>query len=125
MLQKIKFRKLSLQGNPRICYPLPIFNNSEDFQSTSQKHIGLIPDNRLSFKEYLTVMEVQESKTIALLCKLQNISLKHTLITIYKTFVCPYLHYRDILFDKLPSALFHQKIESIQYNENNLICCIY
>ena len=77
MLQKIKFRKLSLQGNPRICHPLSIFNNSEDFQSTSQKHLGLIPDNRLSFKEYLTVMEVQESKTIALLCKLQNISLKH------------------------------------------------
>ena len=51
-----------------------------------------------------------------LLHELQHILLRHTLITIYKAFICPYLDYGDILYDKALNASFHQKIESIQYN---------
>ena len=93
-----------------------IFNKSKVFQSTTQKHLGLILDNRLSFKEYLTAMGAKVSRAIALSRKLQHILPGHALITIYKSFIRPYLNYGGILYDKAFNASFHQKIESIQYN---------
>ena len=89
-------------------HPPLIFNKSKDFQSKTQKHLGVIPDNRLSLEEYLIPMGAKVSRTIALLCKLQHILLRHALITIYKSFICPYLDYRDILYGKAFNASFHQ-----------------
>ena len=93
-----------------------IFNKSKVFQSMTRKHLGLILDNRLSFEEYLTAMRAKVSRTIALLRKLQHVLPRHALITIYKSFIRPYLDYGDILYDKAFNESFHQKIESIQYN---------
>ena len=72
-------------------HPPLIFNKSKVFQSTTQKHLGLITDNRLSFEEYLTLMGANVSRTIALLRKLQHVLPRHALITIYKSFIHPYL----------------------------------
>ena len=96
--------------------PPLIFNKSKVFQSTTQKHLGLVLDNRLSFEEYLTVMGTKVSRTIALLRKLQHVLPRQALITIYKYFIRPYLDYGDILYDKAFNESFHQNIESIQYN---------
>ena len=38
------------------------------------------------------------------------------LLTIYKSFIRPPLDYGDIIYDQAYTALFHQKIESVQYN---------
>ena len=38
------------------------------------------------------------------------------LLTIYKSFIRPHLDYGDIIYDQAYTALFHQKIESVQYN---------
>ena len=97
-------------------HPPRIFNKSKVFQSTAQKHLGLILDNRLSFEEYLTAMGAKVSRTIALLRKVQHVLPKQALITIYKFFIHPYLDYGDFLYDKAFNESFHQKIESIQYN---------
>ena len=97
-------------------HPPLIFNKSNVFQSTTQKHLGLILDNRLSFEEYLTAMRAKISRTIALLRKLQHVLPRHALINIYKSFIRPYLDYGDILYDKAFNESFHQKIESFQYN---------
>ena len=59
-------------------------------------------------------MGVKVSRTIALLRKLQHIVPRHVLITICKSFICPYLDYGDILYYKAFNASFDQKIESIQ-----------
>ena len=97
-------------------HPPLIFNKSNVFQSTTQKHLGLILDNGLSFEEYLTAMRAKVSRTIALLRKLQHVLPRHALITIYKSFIRPYLDYGDILYEKAFNESFHQKIESIQNN---------
>ena len=97
-------------------HPPLIFNKSKVFQSTTQKRLGLMLDNRLSFEEYLTAMGAKVSRTIALLRKLQHVLPRQALITIYKSFIRPYLDYGNILYDKLFNESFHQKIESIQYN---------
>ena len=72
-------------------HPPLIFNKSKDFQSTTKKHLDLILDNRLSFEEYLTAMGAKVSRTIALLRKLQHVLPRQALITIYKSFIRPYL----------------------------------
>ena len=61
-------------------------------------------------------MGAKVSRTIALLRKLQHVLPRQALITIYKSFIRPYLDYGDILYDKAFNESFHQKIEPIQYN---------
>ena len=39
-----------------------------------------------------------------------------SLVTIYKTFIRPYLDYGDIMYDQAYKETCHQKLELIQYN---------
>ena len=57
------------------------------------------------------------NKIVGLLQKLQNLLPTLVLITIYKAFVRPYLDYGDIHSDYAYNISFHQKLESIQYND--------
>ena len=61
-VQEVNFTRISKD----ICNLSLTFNNLKVFQSTTQKHLGLILDNRLSLKEYLAAMGANVSKTIAL-----------------------------------------------------------
>ena len=47
------------------------FNNSIVYQATSQKHLGITPDSRLSFEERLRLVFSKINRTIGLLPKLQ------------------------------------------------------
>ena len=60
-------------------------------------------------------MGAKVSTTIAFLRKLQHILPIQALITIYKSFICLYLDYEDIFYNKAFNESFHQNIESIQY----------
>ena len=55
-------------------------------------------------------------KTMGLLRELQNLLLRKSLITVYKSFIRPNLDYLDIIYDQAYNASFHRKWESIQYN---------
>ena len=110
--QEVIFTRIS--KNMR--HPPLIFNKLKVFQSTTQKHLGLILDNRLSFEECLTAMGAKVTRTITLLHKLQHILPRHALVTMYKSFIHPYLHYGNILYNNSLNGSFHQKIECIQCN---------
>ena len=56
------------------------------------------------------------SKTIGLLCKLDNFLPRAALITIYKAFMRSQLDYGVILYNQPYNMSFHQKLESIQCN---------
>ena len=100
----------------KFCHPSLRFNNNNVSQASSQKHLGLTLDNRLTFDEHLTNVSNKISKTIGLLRKLQNILPRPALLTIYKCFIRPHLDYGDIIYDQAYNLSFHQKLESIQYN---------
>ena len=101
----------------KFCHPSLHFNNNNNVsQASSQKHLGLTLDNRLTFDEHLTNVSNKISKTIGLLQKLQNIILRPALLTIYKCFIRPHLDYGDIIYDQAYNLSFHQRLESIQYN---------
>ena len=85
-------------------------------QASSQKHLGLTLDNRLTFDEHLKNVSNEISKTIGFLRKLQNIPLKPALLTMYKCFIRLHLGYGDIIYDQAYNLSFHQKPESIEYN---------
>ena len=92
------------------------FNNSIVYQATSQKHLGIILDNRLSFEKHLRLVFNKINRTIGLLRKLQYLIPRSALLTIYKTFVRPNLDYGDIIYEKAYNSSFQQKIESVQHN---------
>ena len=48
--------------------------------------------------------------------KLQTVLPHISVITIYKWFIRPLLDYEDILYDQAHKKLFHQKLQSMQYN---------
>ena len=56
------------------------------------------------------------NKTAELLRKLHNILPRPVLLTIYKSFIRPHLDYGGIIYDQVYNALFHQKLELLQYN---------
>ena len=85
------------------------FNNNNVIQATSHKHLGIILDT------FWTV-PCKTNKTLGLIRKLQNLLPRTALMTLYKAFVRPPLDYCDILYNQAHNALFHQKLESLQYN---------
>ena len=99
-----------------IYHPPLVFNNTIVSQSSSQKHLGVILDSNLIFDKHLKMVSLKISKTLGLLQKLNNLLPRSALITIYKAFVRPYLDYGDIFYDQAYNTIFHQKLESIQYN---------
>ena len=100
----------------KLPHPSLVFNNNNVLQTSSQKHLGVTLDVKLTFDEHLNNVLNKVNKTIGLLRKLQNLLSRSTLITIYKAFVRPHLDYGDILFDQTYNSSFHEKLESIQYN---------
>ena len=74
-------------------------------QATSQKHLGIILDTRLSFEKHLQTVVCKIHKTIGLIRKSQNLLPISALIALCKASVSSLLDYGDILYG-----------ESLQYN---------
>ena len=85
-------------------------------QTNSQKYLGVTLDLKLIIKEHLLNIFKKVNRTICLLCKLQNVLPRITLVTIYKTFVRFGLDYGNILHDRVFNNSFHNRLESIHYN---------
>ena len=73
----IFYRKLHTRHHPSI-----FFNNILVNQVITQKHLGMILDSKLRFKEQLQSILTKINKTTELLRKLQSILLRHSLLTI-------------------------------------------
>ena len=97
-------------------HPPLMFNSNLVNKASSQKHLGIIPDESLSFEEQLKTISVKTNKTLYLLRKLQNLLPRAALITLYKSLIRPYLDYGDIIYEQAFKSSFREKLESIQYN---------
>ena len=99
-------RKLNKPNHPSLN-----FNNTVVIQSTNHKHLGMILDTKLDFKEHLKYKLSKISKTIGFLRKFQKIVTRASLLTIYKSLIRPYLDYGDIIYDEAYNSSFHQNLE--------------
>ena len=70
-------------------------------------------DTRLDFNLHLKNVQKKVSKTIGLLRKLQNTLPRTSLITIFKSFIRPYLDYGDLIDDRAYNTSFHLRERSI------------
>ena len=97
-----------------------MFNGPSVIQSEIQKHLGMFLDSKLHFKEHIQNVLNKVSKTIGLLCKLENFLPRPPLIIIYKSFIRSHLDYGDIIYDQAYHVSFHQKIQ--HHTNNNRSC---
>ena len=81
-----------------------------------QKHLGLILDKKLLFRDHLNEKITRCNKGIGLIKRLSKCLPRKTLLTIYKSFVRPHLDYADVIYDQPHNSSFCNKIESVQYN---------
>ena len=77
-------------------HPPLTFNNTPVAQTNSQKHLGMQLDKKLNFKEQLKKVESNVNKTTGIIRKLQNVLPHSARLTIYKSFIRPYLDYGNI-----------------------------
>ena len=92
------------------------FDNKPVKSSQIYKHLGIILDSNLSYEHHIKYIFKKVNKRIGLLRKFQLILARHSLITIYKTFIRPHLDYGDVIYDHAFNESFHQRLESIQCN---------
>ena len=81
----------------------------------TQKHLGLKLDKRLNFRGDLEDRFAIANKVIGMLKKLNNYISRHSLVTLYKSFKRPHLHYAGT------NIKICDKIESLQYNPDRAI----
>ena len=93
-----------------------MFNSNLVNKASSQKHLGIILNESLSFEEHLKAISVKTNKTLYLLHKLQNLLPRAALIILYKLFIRTYLDYGDIIYEQAFNSSFYEKLESIQCN---------
>ena len=82
----------------------------------TQKHLGVILDEKLNFNAHLKTVFDKSTKCIGSLRKLRFFIPRHSLITIYKSFIRSQLDYADVIYDKPGNESFLTRLESIQYN---------
>ena len=97
-------------------HPVVYFDNKPVNSTQIHKHLGMMLDSNLSYEHHIKCILNKVNKTIGPLRKFQLIIPRHSLITIYKTFIRPHLGYGDVIYDLAFNESFHQRLESIQYN---------
>ena len=75
-----------------------IFDNDQNKNVALQckesvRYLGVIIDNNLSWKQHIDHVAVKISRTVGLICKLRHFLPRHTLLTIHRSLVTPYLTY--------------------------------
>ena len=80
----------------KVHHPPLLFNNSTIQQILFQKHLGMHPDEELTFKYHINEKINKANKGIGIIYKLNNILPRSTLLTIYRSFIWSHLDYGDV-----------------------------
>ena len=109
--QEVLFsRKKKTQNDPNIS-----LNNIQVERASQQKHLGLLLDEKLNFKEHVDSTISKLDRGIAVLKKLRYSLPRKSLITIYKALLRPLLDYGDIIYDQPHNESVCEKLDSVQY----------
>ena len=96
-------------------HPTISLNNILVQRSSYQKHLGLILDEKLNFKQHIDSAISKINKGIPVIKKLRYNLPRKSLIMIYKAFLRPLIDYGDIIYDQPQNEYFCEKLESVQY----------
>ena len=79
-------------------HPSVYFNNIPVNSTSVHKHLGMLLDDKLSYKHHLKFVLNKIKIAICLVRKFQQILSRQSLITIYKSFIRPDLDYGDTVY---------------------------
>ena len=106
---------LFLRKKKTLYHPALSLNNIQVERASSQKHLGIVLDEKLNFKQHIESAIVKINIGVAVIKKIR-FSLPHkSLITIYKAFLRALIHYGDIIYDQPQNESFCEKLESVNY----------
>ena len=97
-------------------HPVVYFNEAPVAKASSQKHPGMHLDEKLNFNTRVKEKTAKANKGIGIIRKLSHLLPRESLITIYKSFVRPYIDPGDIIYDQPNNEHFCNMIERVQYN---------
>ena len=95
-------------------HPPLFFNDIPVARKTSTKHLGIILDEKLTFREHILEAIEKAKKGLSLMKFLSNFVNRKTLVLTYTMHVRPHLEYGDIIFHDSARYLMDM-LESIQY----------
>lgn len=95
-------------------HPSLAFNGIPVAREPSTKHLGVILDSKLSFREHINQQIIKGKKGLALMKFLSKSVSSSVLELTYKMYVRPHLDYGDLIYHN-QSACMMDKLESIQY----------
>ena len=101
-------------GKTKGVHPPLSFNDIPVARKTSTKHLGVILDEKLIFREHILEAIEKAKKGLSLMKFLSNYVNRKTLVLTYTMHVRPHLEYGDIIFHDCAEYLM-KSLESIQY----------
>ena len=82
-----------------VCHHSLYFNSQLIERSVAHKHLGLAPDEKLSFTNCICNKINKTLKDVGLLCKVKTLLPQQSLLTISKSFIRSHLDYGDVIYD--------------------------
>ena len=98
-------RKKKIQVHPTIS-----LNNVQVEGVSYQEHLGILLDEKLSFKQHIDSAISKVNKGISVIKKLKHNLPRKSLVTICKTFLRPLTDYGDIIYDQPQSESWKNRI---------------
>ena len=96
-------------------HPIISLNNIHVEKASYVKHLGILPDEKLNFKQHIDSVILKINKGISVFKKLGYSLPRKSLLTIYKAIFRPLVDYGDIAYDQPQNESFCNKLESVQY----------
>ena len=78
-------------------HPIIRFNNIQVEKVPYQKHLGILLDEKVNFKQHVDSAILKMNKGISVIKKLRHSLPRKSLLTIYKAFLRPLIDYGDII----------------------------
>ena len=96
-------------------HPIISLNNIQVEKVPYQKHLGILLDEKLNFKQHVDSAILKMNKGITVARKLRHSLPRQSLLTIYKAFLRPLIDCGDIIYNQPQNESFCDKTESVQY----------
>ena len=87
-------------------HPIIRLNNIQVERVPYQKHLGILLDEKLNFKQHVDNAILKMNKRIFVIKKLRHSLPRKSLMTIYKAFLRPLIDYGNIIYDQLQNESF-------------------
>ena len=107
--QELVFSQKAKTSNHGTVY----FNNASVTRENIQKHVGLFLDSKLNFLDHINEKIKKTTKGVNVIRKMNLLLPCSSLLTIYKSFVRPHLHYGDVIYDHSNNSCLSEKIKTV------------